>query len=77
MKWEVLRSILHDRKVTHATNSEFIYLYQRALLLSLLESGQLTECQYHYAEQKLQKQQDNTCLNNLSVNRRAVRKQND
>lgn len=52
-----LHSIENDRRITRETDGEFLYEYQKALLLSLAESGRLTEMQYRYAEKKLRQQQ--------------------
>lgn len=52
-----LHSIENDRRITRETDGEFLYEYQKALLLSLAESGRLTEMQYRYAEEKLRQQQ--------------------
>ena len=48
-----LDRIENDRKITRETDGEFLYEYQRAVLLALVESGRLTEQQYRYAEEKL------------------------
>ncbi len=51
-----LVGIEHDRKITKETDSRFLFEYQRALLLSLKDSGALNEVQYRYAEEKLKNQ---------------------
>ena len=51
-----LVGIEHDRKITKETDSQFLFEYQRAILLSLKEGGALDEAQYRYAEEKLKKQ---------------------
>ena len=51
-----LVGIEHDRKITKETDSRFLFEYQRALLLSLKDSGALNEMQYRYAEEKLKNQ---------------------
>lgn len=51
-----LVGIEHDRKITKETDSQFLFEYQRAILLSLKEAGALDEVQYRYAEGKLKKQ---------------------
>ena len=49
-------SIENDHRITRKTDSEFLYAFQKAMLLALLEDGTLTEMQYRYAEEKLRKQ---------------------
>ena len=51
-----LAGIEHDRRITKETDSQFLFEYQRALLLSLKDSGALDEAQYRYAEGKLENQ---------------------
>ena len=53
----VLRSVEQDRRITKEQDHEFLYAYQRAVLLALKEAGQLNETQYRYAEEKLKEQQ--------------------
>ena len=54
---EIIReSIENDHRITRKTDSEFLYAFQKAVLLALLEEGTLTEMQYRYAEEKLRKQ---------------------
>ena len=48
--------IEHDRKITKEMDSQFLFEYQRAILLSLKEGGALDETQYRYAEEKLRNQ---------------------
>ena len=52
----VLRSVEQDRRITNEQDHEFLYAYQRAVLLALKEAGQLNETQYRYAEEKLKAQ---------------------
>ena len=52
----ILKSIENDHRITQKTDSEFLYAFQKAVLLALLEGGTLTEMQYRYAEEKLRKQ---------------------
>ena len=52
----VLRSVENDRRITKEQDQEFLYTYQRAVLLALKEAGQLTEMQYRYAEGKQKEQ---------------------
>lgn len=51
-----LSRIENEHKITPETDREFLYEYQKAVLLALVESGRLTEQQYRYAEEKLQQQ---------------------
>ena len=51
-----LVGIEHDRKITKETDSQFLFEYQRAILLSLKDGGALDEAQYRYAEVKLKNQ---------------------
>ena len=48
--------IENDRRITSETDGEFLYEYQKAVLLALVEFGRLTETQYRYAEGKLRRQ---------------------
>ena len=52
-----LERIENDRRITRESGGEFLYEYQKAVLLALVESGRLTEQQYRYAEEKLRMQQ--------------------
>lgn len=51
-----LKAIENNHRITGKTDSEFLYEFQKAVLLALLEDGTLTEMQYRYAEEKLRKQ---------------------
>ena len=51
-----LEHIENDRRITRETDGEFLYEYQKAVLLALVEFGRLTEQQYRYAEEKLRQQ---------------------
>ena len=51
-----LLSIENDHSITRKTDPEFLYVFQKAVLLALLEDGTLTEMQYRYAEEKLRRQ---------------------
>lgn len=51
-----LEGIENEHKITHETDGEFLYEFQKSLLLALVESGRLTEIQYRYAEEKLRQQ---------------------
>lgn len=48
--------IEHDRKITKEADSQFLFEYQRSILLSLKTDGLLDETQYHYAEERLRRQ---------------------
>ena len=56
MDESTLKAIENDHRITRKTDSEFLYEFQKAVLLALLEDGTLTEMQYRYAEEKLRKQ---------------------
>ena len=56
MDESTLKAIENDRRITRKTDAEFLYAFQKAVLLALLEDGTLTEMQYRYAEEKLRKQ---------------------
>lgn len=51
-----LLGIENDREITKETDSQFLFEYQRAVLLTLKDKGVLNEIQYQYAEEKLKKQ---------------------
>ena len=51
-----LERIENGHRITRETDGEFLYEYQKAALLALVESGRLTEQQYRYAEEKLRMQ---------------------
>ncbi len=51
-----LLGIENDREITKEIDSQFLFEYQRAILLELKEKGVLNEIQYRYAEEKLKKQ---------------------
>ena len=51
-----LIGVEHDHRITKETDSQFLFEYQRAILLSLKDSGALDEAQYRYAEEKLKAQ---------------------
>lgn len=51
-----LKDIENNHRITRKTYSEFLYEFQKAVLLALLEDGTLTEMQYRYAEEKLRRQ---------------------
>lgn len=51
-----LTSIENERRITQNTDGVFLYEFQKAVLLALLESGTLTERQYRYAQERLRRQ---------------------
>ena len=51
-----LLGVENDREITKETDSQFLFEYQRAILLELKDKGVLDEMQYRYAEEKLKKQ---------------------
>ena len=51
-----LLGVENDREITKETDSQFLFEYQRAILLELKDKGVLNEMQYRYAEEKLKKQ---------------------
>lgn len=51
-----LLDIENDREITKETDSQFLFEYQRAVLLTLKDKGVLNEMQYQYVEEKLKKQ---------------------
>ena len=51
-----LKAIENEHSITRKTDPEFLYEFQKAVLLALLEDGTLTEMQYRYAEEKLRRQ---------------------
>ena len=62
----VLQKITNDRKITPELDSEFLFEYQKSLLLALKELGTLDEMQYRYAEQKLKTQRNNNIKSKLT-----------
>lgn len=51
-----LERLENDREITRKADGEFLYAYQQGLLLSLLASGQLTQAQFHHADDALKQQ---------------------
>lgn len=51
-----LKTIENNHRITRKADSEFLYEFQKAVLLALLEDGELTEMQYRYTEEKLRRQ---------------------
>ena len=52
----VLQTIENDREILWDSDSEFLFEYQKAMLLALKELGTLDEMQYRYAEMALKSQ---------------------
>lgn len=52
----VLRFVEPNRRITEEQDAEFLYAFQKALLLALKEAGRLNETQCRYAEAKLKTQ---------------------
>ena len=48
--------IEQGRRITKESDGQFLFEYQRAVLLSLREAGTLNEAQYRCAEEKLKEQ---------------------
>ena len=63
--------IEHDRKITKETDGQFLFEYQRAILLSLKVDGLLDETQYHYAEERLRRQMRNHIINQNNTKERG------
>lgn len=52
----VLQTIENNREIIWDSDSEFLFEYQKAMLLALKEMGTLDEMQYRYAEATLKDQ---------------------
>ena len=52
----VLQTIENNREIIWDSASEFLFEYQKAMLLALKELGTLDEMQYRYAEATLKEQ---------------------
>lgn len=52
----VLQTIENNREIIWDSDSEFLFEYQKAMLLALKELGTLDEMQYRYAEATLKEQ---------------------
>ena len=52
----VLQAIENNREIIWDSDSEFLFEYQKAMLLALKELGTLDEMQYRYAEATLKVQ---------------------
>ena len=66
-----LVGIDHDRKITKKMDSQFLFEYQRAILLTLKVDGLLDETQYHYAEERLRRQMRNQIRNQNNTKERG------
>lgn len=66
-----LVGIKHDRKITKEMDSQFLFEYQRAILLTLKADGLLGETQYHYAEKRLRRQMRNYIINQNNTKERG------
>lgn len=64
----LLQTITDNREILWDTDSEFLFEYQKAILLALKELGTLDEMQYQYAESKLKDQRRRFVKNKLSCN---------
>lgn len=53
----VLQTIENNREIIWDSDSEFLFEYQKSMLLALKELGTLDEMQYRYAEMTLKEQQ--------------------
>ena len=51
-----LAGIEYGRRIAKEKDGQFLFEYQRAVLLALKDSGVLDEVQYRYAEEKLKNQ---------------------
>lgn len=64
----VLQTIENDREICWDLDSEFLFAYQKAMLLALKELGTLDEMQYRYAEALLKEQFRTFVKKRLSCN---------
>ena len=64
----VLQTIENDREIRWDSDSEFLFEYQKAMLLALKELGTLDEMQYRYAEATLKEQLRTFVKKKLSCN---------
>lgn len=51
-----LEQIDNDHKITGDTDERFLYRLQSGLLLALKEQGRLSQAQYQYAQEQLDRQ---------------------
>ena len=73
----VLQTIENDREIRWDSDSEFLFEYQKAMLLALKELGTLDEMQYRYAEAALKEQLRTFVKKKLSCNIISGRETND
>lgn len=52
----VLKEIENDREVIWNSDCEFLFHYQKSMLLALKELGTLDDVQYRFAEMRLKEQ---------------------
>ena len=64
----VLQTIENNREIVWDSDSEFLFEYQKAMLLALKELGTLDEMQYRYAEATLKEQLRRIVKKKLSCN---------
>ena len=64
----VLQTIENNREIIWDSDSEFLFEYQKAMLLALKELGTLDEMQYRYAEAELKEQLRRFVKKKLSCN---------
>lgn len=64
----VLQSIENNREIILDSDGEFLFEYQKAVLLALKELGTLNEMQYRYAEATLKEQLRRFVKKKLSCN---------
>lgn len=64
----VLQTIENNREIIWDSDSEFLFEYQKAMLLALKELGTLDEMQYRYAEAVLKEQLHTFVKKKLSCN---------
>lgn len=73
----ILQKIEYDRKIVWESDSEFLFEYQRAVLLALKEIGTLNEMQYRYAENELKNQRHTFVKRKIACNNRGGGEKND
>ena len=56
VQYAQLRRIDNSRSITEETDAEFLHLLRSALLLALLERGELSDAAHRLAEEKLRHQ---------------------
>lgn len=64
----VLQTIENDREIGWDLDREFLFAYQKAMLLALMELGTLDEMKYRHAEAVLKEQLRSFVKKNLSCN---------